>query len=55
MRLATLAAVLAAVSCDMHNSGTPDGVPADVDCTIRELAYEFGRAKLPERGDFGTL
>jgi len=58
MRAALLAALLAVAAADapgMHNSGTPDGVPDDIDCTVRELAWEFGKKKLPERGDFGLL
>ena len=39
----------------MIQPGTPDGVPADFDCAMRAFAYEVGKAKLPERGDFRSL
>ena len=47
--------VAAVVSGAMRNSGTPDGVPEDIDCAVRSLAYEFGKAKLPAKNDFGLL
>ena len=39
----------------MPNPGTPQNVPADVDCEVRKLAYEYGKHLLPERGSFRTL
>ena len=39
----------------MINSGTPRGVPASYDCSVREHAWEFGKATLPSRGSFKTL
>ena len=39
----------------MINSGTPEGVPADVDCALRALAWDYGKKILPERGEFRTL
>jgi hypothetical protein len=39
----------------MINSGTPQGVPASYDCSVREHAWEFGKATLPSRGDFKSL
>ena len=37
------------------HSGTPAGVPPDSDCAIRNLAYEYGKKLMPERGDFKSL
>jgi hypothetical protein len=42
-------------SATMPNSGTPAGVPADVDCAVRALAWEYGKHLLPERGEFRSL
>ena len=39
----------------MIQPGTPDGVPPEFDCAMRAFAYEVGKAKLPERGDFRSL
>jgi hypothetical protein len=39
----------------MVNSGTPGGVPAHYDCSVREHAWEFGKATLPSRGSFKSL
>ena len=35
--------------------GSPNGVPADVDCAIRAHAYEYGKQLLPRFGSFVTL
>ena len=37
------------------NPGTPGGVPASYDCSVRRHAYEFGKVTLPSRGEFKTL
>jgi hypothetical protein len=47
--------VFSDANATMVNSGTPLGVPADADCAVRELAYDFGRSLKPERGGFRTL
>ena len=39
----------------MRNSGSPANVPSAVDCAVRNLAYEYGKKLLPERGTFRTL
>ena len=40
----------------MVNSGTPSkAIPAHYDCSVREHAWEFGKATLPSRGSFKTL
>ena len=39
----------------MKNAGTPAAVPPLVDCAVRQLAWEYGRSLLPERGSFRTL
>ena len=46
--------VAAAVSGAMRRSGTPDGVPEDIDYAVRSLAceFKFGKAKLPAKHDF---
>jgi len=36
-------------------SGSPTWVPNDADCTIRALAYEYGRKLLPRRRTFKSL
>ena len=36
-------------------SGTPENIPLDADCAIRELAWEYGKNLLPERGSFKSL
>ena len=35
--------------------GTPDGLPLDFDCSLRQAALEFGQDLLPDRGSFRTL
>ncbi|KAJ1456469.1 hypothetical protein M885DRAFT_564118 [Pelagophyceae sp. CCMP2097] len=45
----------AAAFGEFVNSGTPAGAPFDVDCAVRKTAWEFGKAKLPNRGGFKTL
>ena len=47
--------LLAGAASGMINSGTPDGVPASFDCALRALAYDYGRALRPDRGEFRTL
>ncbi|CAE7459201.1 hypothetical protein AK812_SmicGene39094 [Symbiodinium microadriaticum] len=37
------------------NSGTPEGVPEEYDCTIRELVWQQGQKLLPARGSFRSL
>ena len=35
--------------------GSPPGIPAAVDCGVRELAWQYGKSLLPERGEFKSL
>ena len=37
------------------NPGTPGGIPPSYDCKARQHAWEFGKATLPQRGEFKTL
>ena len=39
----------------MPHSGSPGEISADTDCTIRQLAWEYGKHLKPERGDFKSL
>jgi hypothetical protein len=39
----------------MIQPGTPPNVPPEFDCAMRTLAWEYGKKKLPERGEFRTL
>mmetsp|Transcript_13516 Transcript_13516/g.34497 ORF Transcript_13516/g.34497 Transcript_13516/m.34497 type:complete len:957 (-) Transcript_13516:26-2896(-) len=38
-----------------RNSGTPYRVPISTDCALRQLAWEEGKALLPQQGDFPSL
>ena len=35
-------------------NGGSNGIPKDIDCTVRKLAWEFGKKLLPQRKDFKT-
>jgi hypothetical protein len=39
----------------MVHSGTPQGVPPQSDCAIRQFAWEYGRRLQPGRGEFKSL
>lgn len=39
----------------MVNSGTPPNVPPSADCSLRELAYAYGKTLKPDRGGFADL
>lgn len=39
---------------DFHNHGTRPGVARSFDCEVRQHAFAFARATLPERGSFRT-
>eukprot|EP01060_Flectonema_neradi_P039947 TRINITY_DN896_c1_g1_i2.p1 TRINITY_DN896_c1_g1~~TRINITY_DN896_c1_g1_i2.p1 ORF type:complete len:953 (+),score=255.36 TRINITY_DN896_c1_g1_i2:56-2914(+) len=51
----SMAAVALAANPPFINPGTPKGIPASYDCTVRQHAWEFGKATLPQRGGFKTL
>jgi len=55
MLAALIVSLATSVVPGMINPGTPPGVPASYDCAVRIHAYEFGKATLPQRGEFRTL
>jgi len=44
-----------AAAAPVVGPGSPGGVPADIDCAVREYAWEYGKSLLPREGSFVSL